>query len=101
MQHLKPLTKYVLVIVLWGLLTGLINEKEKTNHRIENNPPVPDFMDKLVDAYKSGKLSDESLKENTQVLIGAGSETTATALSGKSRIESTNRLSLQSGENKH
>ncbi|KAK5625774.1 hypothetical protein RRF57_001492 [Xylaria bambusicola] len=66
-----------------GLLVRLLsNEKEKTKHRLENNPSVPDFMDNLVDAYQSGKLSAESLKENTQILIGAGSETTATCLAG-------------------
>ncbi|KAI0964944.1 averantin oxidoreductase [Xylaria arbuscula] len=60
---------------------GALN-KEKISHRLKNNPPVPDFMDKLMDAYNSGKLSGEQLEGNAQVLIAAGSETTATLLSG-------------------
>ncbi|KAJ3564471.1 hypothetical protein NPX13_g7829 [Xylaria arbuscula] len=79
-----PFKRYFVPAKVTGDVVTLaaLNE-EKTNHRIENSPPVPDFMDKLVDAYKSGKLSDESLKENTQVLVAAGSETTATSLAGK------------------
>lgn len=39
-------------------------------------------MDKLIDAYKGGKMSFEQLTGNASVLIVAGSETTATALAG-------------------
>ncbi|KAI0174917.1 averantin oxidoreductase [Pestalotiopsis sp. NC0098] len=56
--------------------------KEKTSHRIKHESPVPDFMDKLIDAYKGGKMSFEQLTGNASVLIVAGSETTATALAG-------------------
>ncbi|ETS78106.1 hypothetical protein PFICI_10168 [Pestalotiopsis fici W106-1] len=55
---------------------------EKTSHRIKYESTVPDFMDKLIDAYKDGKMSFEQLTGNASILIGAGSETTATALSG-------------------
>ncbi|KAI0551013.1 averantin oxidoreductase [Xylaria curta] len=56
--------------------------KEKVDHRLKNHPPVPDFMDKLVEAFNSGKMSPQQLEGNAQVLLLAGSETTATLLSG-------------------
>ncbi|KAI5919545.1 averantin oxidoreductase [Camillea tinctor] len=56
--------------------------KEKTKYRIECESQVPDFMDKLIDAYKSGKMTFGQIMGNGQLLIAAGSETTATLLSG-------------------
>ncbi|KAI0119131.1 cytochrome P450 [Daldinia grandis] len=55
---------------------------EKTNHRLEHKSSVPDFMDKLIDAYKSGKMTRGQLTGNANLLISAGSETTATLLAG-------------------
>ncbi|KAI1424161.1 averantin oxidoreductase [Xylaria sp. FL1777] len=55
---------------------------EKIRHRLKNNPPVPDFMDKLVEAFNTGKISAEQLEGNGEILIAAGSETTATLLTG-------------------
>ncbi|KAK1511383.1 averantin oxidoreductase [Colletotrichum abscissum] len=57
-------------------------QKEKVNHRLKTQPPVPDFMEKMIAAHESGKMSYHQLEENSQILIGAGSETTATLLSG-------------------
>ncbi|KAI0433165.1 averantin oxidoreductase [Xylaria sp. FL1042] len=57
-------------------------KEEKISHRLKNDPPVPDFMDKLVEAFNSGKMSPSQLEGNAEVLIAAGSETTATLLSG-------------------
>ncbi|KAI1077187.1 cytochrome P450 [Whalleya microplaca] len=54
----------------------------KTKHRLETKSTIPDFMDKLIDTYESGKISFEQLTSNASILIGAGSETTATLLSG-------------------
>ncbi|KAI0458821.1 averantin oxidoreductase [Xylaria acuta] len=56
--------------------------QEKIDQRLKNHPPVPDFMDKLVEAFNSGKMSPQQLEGNAQILIAAGSETTATLLSG-------------------
>ncbi|KAI0862123.1 averantin oxidoreductase [Xylaria cubensis] len=56
--------------------------KEKIDHRLKNHPPVPDFMDKLVEAFNSGKMTPQQLEGNALILITAGSETTATLLSG-------------------
>ncbi|KAK6952190.1 hypothetical protein Daesc_006723 [Daldinia eschscholtzii] len=57
-------------------------DNEKTNYRLEHESPVPDFMDKLIEAHKTGKMSRGQLVGNASVLIKAGSETTATLLSG-------------------
>ncbi|CAI6092807.1 unnamed protein product [Clonostachys chloroleuca] len=54
----------------------------KVNYRMENPPPIPDFMAKLVEAHREGKMTFNQLVGNSDVLLGAGSETTATALSG-------------------
>ncbi|KAL1846859.1 hypothetical protein Daus18300_014117 [Diaporthe australafricana] len=56
---------------------------EKVKHRLQTESTVPDFMDKLITAYNSGKMSFEQLSGNSQILIAAGSETTATLLSEK------------------
>ncbi|KAI0379847.1 cytochrome P450 [Hypomontagnella monticulosa] len=58
-----------------------LNE-EKIKYRLETESTIPDFMDKLIDSYKSGKMTFEQLIGNAGVLIGAGSETTATLLAG-------------------
>lgn len=55
---------------------------EKVKYRLDAESAVPDFMDKLIDSYKSGKMTFEQLMGNAGVLIGAGSETTATLLAG-------------------
>ncbi|KAK7698575.1 hypothetical protein SLS64_012443 [Diaporthe eres] len=55
---------------------------EKVKHRLQTESTVPDFMDKLITAYNSGKMSFEQLSGNSQILIAAGSETTATLMSG-------------------
>ncbi|KAL7625624.1 hypothetical protein AAE478_004844 [Parahypoxylon ruwenzoriense] len=55
---------------------------EKIKHRLECQSDVPDFMDKLIDAYNSGKMTFNQLTGNAALLIGAGSETTATLMSG-------------------
>ncbi|KAF9876812.1 hypothetical protein CkaCkLH20_05658 [Colletotrichum karsti] len=55
---------------------------EKVKHRLQNESTVPDFMDKMIAAYHSGKMSFDQLEGNSQILIAAGSETTATMMSG-------------------
>ncbi|KAJ0308585.1 hypothetical protein Brms1b_009463 [Colletotrichum noveboracense] len=57
-------------------------QQEKVNHRLEIQPTVPDFMDKMIAAYKSGKMSYDQLEGNSQLLIAGGSETTSTHLAG-------------------
>ncbi|TGJ86345.1 hypothetical protein E0Z10_g2441 [Xylaria hypoxylon] len=64
------------------VLTVKALNEEKVGHRLKNHPAVPDFMDKLVEAFNSGKMSSEQLEGNASLLIAAGSETTATLLSG-------------------
>ncbi|KAJ0373804.1 hypothetical protein COL26b_008003 [Colletotrichum chrysophilum] len=53
----------------------------KTLTRLQE-PTVPDFMDKMIAAYKSGKMSYDQLEGNSQLLIAGGSETTSTHLAG-------------------
>ncbi|KAI8315123.1 Averantin hydroxylase [Colletotrichum sp. SAR11_59] len=57
-------------------------QEEMVNHRLEIQPTVPDFMDKMIAAYKSGKMSYDQLEGNSQLLIAGGSETTSTHLAG-------------------
>ena len=57
--------------------------KEKIKHRLKYKSDIPDFMDKLIAAYNDRHMSFGQLKGNASILIGAGSETTATLLSGK------------------
>ncbi|KAI0127485.1 averantin oxidoreductase [Xylariales sp. AK1849] len=56
--------------------------QEKVNARLKTPATVPDFMEKLTDAYRGGKMSSNQLTGNSIVLIAAGSETTATLLAG-------------------
>lgn len=49
---------------------------------MKNPPPIPDFMAKLVEAHREGKMTFNQLVGNSNVILGAGSETTATALAG-------------------
>lgn len=57
----------------------------KVNNRLENKPPVPDFMGRLIDVYHKKEMSFHQLKQNSRLILFAGSETTATALNGKYR----------------
>ncbi|OAL47372.1 averantin oxidoreductase [Pyrenochaeta sp. DS3sAY3a] len=47
-----------------------------------SDPDFPDFMFKLIEAHRSGKMSLNQLNTNAKILMAAGSETTATLLSG-------------------
>ncbi|KAI1391262.1 cytochrome P450 [Hypoxylon trugodes] len=75
---------------LWAIPTSVKSDistlqqlnTEKIKHRLEHESDVPDFMDKLIEAYKAGKMSFQQLTGNASTLISAGSETTATLLSG-------------------
>ncbi|RYC65673.1 hypothetical protein CHU98_g552 [Xylaria longipes] len=64
------------------LMTLKALNEEKIGYRLNNDRLVPDFMDKLVEAFKSDKMSLQQLDGNAQILMLAGSETTATLLSG-------------------
>lgn len=56
---------------------------------------MPDFMEKLIDVYRAGKLTFNQLDGNSRIIMGAGSETTATLLSGKSFLVLPPCLSLR------
>ncbi|KAK1713442.1 hypothetical protein CaCOL14_009338 [Colletotrichum acutatum] len=57
-------------------------QSEKVQHRLQTEATVPDFMEKLISAYNTGKMTYKQLEGNSQILIAAGSETTATLLAG-------------------
>ncbi|KAK1705819.1 averantin oxidoreductase [Colletotrichum lupini] len=57
-------------------------QSEKVQHRLKTEATVPDFMERLISAYNAGKMSYKQLEGNSQILIAAGSETTATLLAG-------------------
>ncbi|CAH0057175.1 unnamed protein product [Clonostachys solani] len=88
MQRLPAIIKYP--YAMWAVpkdvkanvaeMKALSNAK--VNYRMENPPPIPDFMAKLVEAHREGQMTFNQLVGNSDVLLGAGSETTATALSG-------------------
>ncbi|KAI8628214.1 cytochrome P450 [Xylariaceae sp. FL1651] len=75
--------------MLWQL------NEEKVKYRLEQESTIPDFMDKLIDAYHSGKMSFPQLAGNAQLLVVAGSETTATLLSGLTYLLLQNRDALE------
>jgi len=53
-------------------------------HRLDSPAPdFPDFMFKLIEAHHKGNLSLNQLQMNSKILMAAGSETTATLLSGE------------------
>ncbi|KAI1763200.1 cytochrome P450 ClCP1 [Hypoxylon sp. FL1150] len=56
--------------------------RQKVSQRIELDVERPDFVEGLIKKKKEGELSFEQIVANSTTLILAGSETTATVLSG-------------------
>lgn len=56
--------------------------KTKVLRRKTRSPDYIDFMSHLIQAEQKGDLTEQDLISNAQVLVVAGSETTATLLSG-------------------
>lgn len=59
---------------------GLV--EQKVRRRMTRNPDYIDFMSHLIKAEKAGKLTVPDLVANANLMVIAGSETTATILSG-------------------
>lgn len=55
---------------------------EKVARRRERTPSYTDFMTHLIQAEQKGQLEIQDLNVNAMIIIAAGSETTATLLSG-------------------
>lgn len=69
---------------LRGKYRATNTSQAKVQHRLDSPAPdFPDFMFRLIEAYRSNKISFSQLNMNSKILMGAGSETTATLLSGK------------------
>ncbi|KAI4598580.1 hypothetical protein KJ359_002993 [Pestalotiopsis sp. 9143b] len=56
--------------------------REKVLRRKENRPDYVDFLTHLISAEEDGKLTERDIVNNGPTLVVAGSETTATVLSG-------------------
>ncbi|KAK6071335.1 cytochrome p450 [Seiridium cupressi] len=56
--------------------------REKVLRRKANKPEYVDFLTNLLSAEESGKLTERDIVNNGPTLVVAGSETTATVLSG-------------------
>ncbi|GKZ36939.1 hypothetical protein AbraIFM66950_008204 [Aspergillus brasiliensis] len=54
--------------------------QEKTRRRIKAGTEQADFVEPMIQASQSGQLSVEEIEQQASILILAGSETTATAL---------------------
>ncbi|KAJ6192804.1 putative P450 monooxygenase [Bipolaris maydis] len=70
---IKPL------FLLYGISTNL-RSNEKVDYRLNSRPMVPDFMEKLIEEYKDGRMTMYQLDSNASFLMAAGSETLATVL---------------------
>ena len=55
---------------------------EKVMQRLEKTDPRPDFLDHIIRAKNGKSMTVNEIKANSNVFIIAGSETTATVLSG-------------------
>ncbi|KAL8300324.1 hypothetical protein RB593_009936 [Gaeumannomyces tritici] len=90
-QVLLPFPRLLRIpIALWLIPAKLREDRrragvlqaEKLKYRLSMQPKIPDFTEKMVEAYNQGKMSFNQLEGNSTLLIGAGSETTAAALAG-------------------
>ncbi|KAK2595833.1 hypothetical protein N8I77_013626 [Diaporthe amygdali] len=63
---------------------------ERVLRRINSGTPRPDFTESMVSRKDDQKMSPVEIQENAEILIIAGSETTATTLSGATYLLATN-----------
>ncbi|TLD24226.1 hypothetical protein PspLS_06433 [Pyricularia sp. CBS 133598] len=98
-QVLLPIPRLLKIPVALLLIPSKLREdrkrasalqSEKIKHRLSIQPTITDFTTKMVEAYNNGKMSMNQFEGNSILLIGAGSETTATALSGLTWLLSQN-----------
>ncbi|KAL0939222.1 trichothecene c-15 hydroxylase [Colletotrichum truncatum] len=69
--------------------------RERVERRIQLGTPRPDFAESMLKKKGDESLTKDELYENSNVLIVAGSETTATALSGATYLLTTNPEALE------
>ncbi|RFU29708.1 hypothetical protein B7463_g6647, partial [Scytalidium lignicola] len=89
-QHIPLLSRYARQIVNTMLPSNAVRgqdghrklTKEKVTHRVNNNRPRPDFMEHILRQPSGQGLTFDEMLSNSATLIQAGSETTATLLSG-------------------
>ncbi|KAI1169505.1 cytochrome P450 CYP65A1 [Nemania sp. FL0916] len=68
--------------------------QEKISKRVESKKTRPDFVEFMLSGTGSMKMTREEIDNNAFVLTVAGSETTATALTGATYLLATNPKSL-------
>ncbi|KAI2629509.1 cytochrome P450 ClCP1 [Hypoxylon sp. NC1633] len=78
----RPLVKLILRIGKSAITDNISLVREKVSQRIELTAERPDFLEGLIKKQKEGKLDLMKLVTNSNILIVAGSETTATLLCG-------------------
>jgi cytochrome P450 len=87
-QHIPLLSRYARQIVNSMLPSDAVRgqhahrklTREKVTRRVKNNSPRPDFMEHIL--HQPDALTFGEMLSNSATLIQAGSETTATLLSG-------------------
>ncbi|KAF9882293.1 trichothecene c-15 hydroxylase [Colletotrichum karsti] len=86
----KLLQRCIPTKLIKGRLESSALTRTNVNRRLALGTTRPDFADAMMKETPSFSLSREELYENSNILINAGSETTATALSGATYFLTTN-----------
>ncbi|KAI1383436.1 cytochrome P450 ClCP1 [Hypoxylon trugodes] len=79
---LKPLVRISLRVLKMAVTDQQRRVRAKLQQRIESGVERPDFIEGLIKQKEAGQLSFMQIATNASTLIVAGSETTATLLSG-------------------
>ncbi|KAJ6131840.1 hypothetical protein N7471_007055, partial [Penicillium samsonianum] len=83
-HRFRPLNRLFAAIIPSSLAENRKTHEEmalgKVRRRIQRGTERPDFMHPLIEAQKKGTISAEELEQQASILILAGSETTAVAL---------------------
>ncbi|KAI0889737.1 cytochrome P450 ClCP1 [Annulohypoxylon maeteangense] len=86
----RPITRALLNMKKMAITDNQKLVKEKLEQRIELGVERPDFLESLIKKKEAGEMSFMQIAANAATLIVAGSETTATLLSGALFLLTTN-----------
>ncbi|KAI0894774.1 cytochrome P450 ClCP1 [Annulohypoxylon nitens] len=92
---LRPLIKYILRMKKMAITDNQKLVRAKVQQRMDLGVERPDFIEGFVKKKKAGEMSLSQVSANAGTLIVAGSETTATLLSGAVFLLTTNPDKLQ------
>ncbi|KAI1799559.1 putative cytochrome P450 [Daldinia bambusicola] len=93
--RLKAVIRMILKLKKLAITDNQALVREKLRQRIESGVERPDFVEGLIKQQDKGKLSFMQVAANSNTLIIAGSETTATLLSGAVYLLTTNPDKLE------